>query len=153
MDNNTATKPYSPLKGDPYRAFEELPAEVRRALQESLVDWCSLRAREWHLHLLHRDRLRPAKAATILVRTIRKMDHAEVAAFARTWPKGANTYPHVAASATIQRYAGKDGIPAPALAVAPKAPSGPRKLPRAEAGIPRQRKSGKKKPAARRGKR
>lgn len=158
MDNNTATKPYSPLKGDPYRAFEELPVEVRRALQESLVDWCSLRAREWHLHLLHRDRLRPAKAATVLVRTIRKMDHAEVAAFARTWPKGANTYPHVAASATIQRYVGKDGIPdaqppIAALAVATKAPSGPRAMPRAEIGIPRQRASGKKKSAARRGKR
>ena len=52
MDNNMATRPRSPLKGDPYRAFEELPAEVRRALQESLVDWCPLRAREWHLHLL-----------------------------------------------------------------------------------------------------
>jgi hypothetical protein len=111
MDNSTATKPRSPLKGDPYRAFEELPAEVRRALQESLVDWCPLRAREWHLHLMRRDRLRPAKAATILVRTIRKMDHAEVAAFARTWPKGAKAYPHVAAGATIQRYVGRAGIP------------------------------------------
>lgn len=111
MDNSTATKPRSPLKGDPYRAFEELPAEVRRALQESLVDWCPLRAREWHLHLIRKDRLRPAKAAAMLVRTIRKMDQAEVAAFARTWPKGAKAYPHVAAQATIQRYAGKAGLP------------------------------------------
>jgi len=113
MDNNTATKPYSTLKGDPYRAFEELPAEVRRALQEALVDWCPLRAKEWLLHLIRKDRLRPAKAATVLVRTIRKMDHAEVIAFARTWPEGAKTYPHIAASATIQRYVGKDGVPSP----------------------------------------
>ncbi|MCW8088171.1 DUF6525 family protein [Sabulicella glaciei] len=112
MDNSTATKPRSKLKGDPYRAFEDLPAEVRRALQESLVDWCPLRAREWHLHLLGKERLRPAQAASFLVQTIRRMDHAEVAAFARAWPKGAQAYPHLAAGATLQRYAGTDGIPA-----------------------------------------
>lgn len=112
MDNNTATKPRSPLKGDPYRAFEALPTEVRRALQEALVDWCPLRAREWHLHLLNKQRLRPAQAARLLVRTIRRMDHAEVAAFARAWPKGARAYPHLAASATIQRYTGAEGLPA-----------------------------------------
>ncbi|WP_421988435.1 hypothetical protein [Roseococcus sp.] len=111
MDNSTATKPFSPLKGDRYRAFEELPAEVRRALQESLVDWCPLRAKEWLVHLTRKEKLRPAKAAATLVRTIRKMDHAEVAAFARTWRKGAKAYPHLAAGATIQRYAGKGGIP------------------------------------------
>jgi hypothetical protein len=112
MDNSMAAKPYSKLKGDPYRAYEELPAEVRRALQEALVDWCPLRAREWHLHLLRRQRLRPAQAASFLVQTIRGHDHAEVAAFARAWPKGAQAYPHLAADATLQRYAGTDGIPA-----------------------------------------
>jgi hypothetical protein len=44
MDNSMATKPYSTLKGDPYSAYGELPVEVRRALQEALVDWCPLRA-------------------------------------------------------------------------------------------------------------
>lgn len=112
MDNSTATKPRSKLKGDAYRAFEELPAEVRRALQESLVDWCPLRAREWHTHLLKKERLKPAKAAQMLVRTIRRMDHAEVAAFARAWPDGAREYPHVAAGASIQRYTGTEGMPA-----------------------------------------
>lgn len=112
MDNSVAAKPYSKLKGDPYRAYEELPAEVRRALQEALVDWCPLRAREWHLHLLHRQRLRPAQAAFFLVQTIRGQDHAEVGAFAKTWSKGAQAYPHLAAGATLQRYAGADGIPA-----------------------------------------
>jgi hypothetical protein len=112
MDNSTATKPYSKLKGDPYRAYEELPVEVRRALQEALVDWCPLRAREWHLHLLRQQRLRPAQATSFLVQTIRRHDHAEVAAFARTWPKGAQAYPHLAAGATLQRYVGTDGIPA-----------------------------------------
>jgi hypothetical protein len=111
MDNSMATKPRSPLKGDPYRAFEELPVEVRRALQESLVDWCPLRTREWLQHLVKKDRLRPAKAASVLVRTIRKMDQAEVAAFARAWPKGAKAYPHLAAEATLQRYTGRAGIP------------------------------------------
>jgi hypothetical protein len=114
MDNSMATRPYSTLKGDPYRAYEELPAEVRRALQESLVDWCPLRAREWHLHLLRRQRLRPAQAASLIVQAIRRQDQAEVAAFARTWPKGAEAYPHLAAGATLQRYAGPDGIPAAA---------------------------------------
>lgn len=105
-----AAKPYSKLKGDPYRAYEELPAEVRRALQEALVDWCPLRAREWHLHLLQQ--LRPAQAASFLVQAIRRHDQAEVAAFARRWPTGAQGYPHLAAGATLQRYAGMDGIPA-----------------------------------------
>lgn len=109
MDNSTATRPRSPLKGDPYRAFEKLPVEVRRALQESLVDWCPLRAEEWLQHLVRKEKLRPAKAAAKLVRTIRKMDEAEVAAFARAWPKGAKAYPHLAAGATIQRYVGTGG--------------------------------------------
>lgn len=113
MENSTATSPYSKLKGDRYRAYEELPLEVRRALQEALVDWCPLRTREWHLHLLRQQRLRPAQAASFLVQTIRRHDNAEVAAFARTWPKGAKAYPHLAAGATLQRYAGTDGIPAP----------------------------------------
>jgi hypothetical protein len=112
MDNNTATKPRSTLKGDAWRAFDSLPPEVRQALRESLVDWCPLRAQEWHVHLLKREKLKPAKAARALVRTIRRMDHAEVAAFARAWPKGARAYPHVAAEASIQRYAGAAGLPA-----------------------------------------
>lgn len=122
-----ATKPYSTLKGDPYRAYEELPAEVRRALQEALVDWCPLRAREWHQRLLREQRLRPAQATSFLVQTIRRHDQAEVAAFARTWPKGAQAYPHLAAGATLQRYAGAGGIPPaeplrlPAAAKPPKA--------------------------------
>ena len=121
MDNGMATRPRSTLTGDPYRAFEELPAEVRRALQESLVDWCPLRAREWHRDLLQRDRLRPAQAADFLVQSIRRMDQAEVAAFARRWPKGAAAYPHLAAGATLQRYAGAEGMPAPQpLPAAPK---------------------------------
>ncbi|WP_426954383.1 hypothetical protein [Muricoccus radiodurans] len=121
MDNSMAAKPYSPLKGDPYRAYEDLPEEVRRALQESLVDWCPLRAREWHLQLLHRQRLRPSQAAFVLVQTIRRQDHAEVAAFAKTWSKGARAYPHLAAGATLQRYAGTDGIPdAKPILIAPE---------------------------------
>lgn len=113
MDNSMAAKPYSRLKGDPYRAYEELPAEVRRALQEALVDWCPLRAREWHLQLLRQQNLRPAQAASFLVQTIRREDQAELAAFARTWTKGADAYPHLAAGATQQRYAGTEGMPAP----------------------------------------
>ncbi|MBP0465422.1 hypothetical protein J5Y09_15960 [Roseomonas sp. PWR1] len=113
MDNSTATKPYSKLKGDPYRAYEELPSEVRRALQEALVDWCPLRAREWHSQLLRQRGLRPSQVSSFLVDAIRRYDNAEIAAFARTWPKGPKAYPHLAAGATLQRYAGKEGIPAP----------------------------------------
>jgi hypothetical protein len=90
-------------------------------MQESLVDWCPLRARELHIQLL-RERLRPAQVTFFLVQTIRRHDHAEVAAFARTWPKGPKAYPHLAAGATIQRYAGTGGIPvAEPLLVAPAA--------------------------------
>lgn len=128
MDNSMAARPYSTLKGDPYRAYEELPVEVRRALQEALVDWCPLRAREWHLHLLRQERLRPAQAASFLVQTIRRQDHAEVAAFARTWAKGAEAYPHLAAGATLQSYVGPDGIPAaePLPVVPVETPSRPK---------------------------
>ncbi|ONG53968.1 hypothetical protein BKE38_11260 [Pseudoroseomonas deserti] len=111
MDNSMAARPYSTLKGDAYRAYEELPFEVRRALQESLVDWCPLRAREWHQHLLRQQRLRPAQAASFMVQAIRGHDQAEVAAFARTWPDGPQAYPHLAAGATLQRYAGAEGMP------------------------------------------
>lgn len=121
MDNSTASRPYSRLKGDPWRAYEDLPTEVRRALQEALVDWCPLRAREWHLQLLSRERLRPAQAAHILVQTIRRQDQSELAAFARTWPKGAKAYPHLAAGATQQRYAGAEGMPAAELIILPSA--------------------------------
>jgi len=138
MDNSTATKPYSTLKGDPYRAYEELPIEVRRALQEALVDWCPLRAREWHLRLLRHEGLRPAEATFFLVQAIRRHDHAEVAAFAQAWPKGLQAYPHLAAGASLQRYAGTDGIPA-----AEPVPAGPKKRrPKLRAKPTAKRKAG-----------
>lgn len=115
-----ARRPLSRLKGDPYRAYEQLPPEVRRALQEALVDWCPLRTREWHLHLLRQPRMRPAQAASVLVQTIRGEDQAELAAFAHTWPAGAAAYPHLAAEATLQRYVGAEGIPAPRPVAMPK---------------------------------
>ena len=149
-----ASRPYSRLKGDPYRAYEELPAAVRLALQEALVDWCPLRARAWHIHLLREQRLRPAQATSFLVQTIRRHDHAEVAAFARTWPKGADAYPHLAAGATLQRYVGTEGIPAaepiripppaprPKAKAAAKRPKAPVTAKRAKA--PPKRKSGRR---------
>ncbi|MCI0756132.1 DUF6525 family protein [Teichococcus vastitatis] len=132
MDNSMSAKPYSKLRGDPYQAYEELPVEVRRALQEALVAWCPLRAREWHLHLLHQQKLRPPQAAFYLVQAIRMHDQAEVAAFARTWSGGAQTYPHLAADATLQRYAGAAGIPAakPVPAAPVRKPSKGRTKPR-----------------------
>lgn len=154
MDNSTATTPYSRLKGDPYRAYEELPVEVRLALQESLVDWCSLRAREWHLRLLREKRLQPAQVTSFLVQKIRRHDHAEVAAFAKTWPKGAKAYPHLAADATLQRYVGTEGIPAaepivaspPALRprVAVKPSKAPAKGVKASSQRKAERKAGRK---------
>lgn len=147
MENSTATTPYSKLKGDRYRAYEELPLEVRRALQEALVDWCPLRTREWHLHLLRRERLRPAQAASFLVQTIRRHDNAEIAAFARTWPKGAKAYPHLAAGATLQRYAGTDGIPAPAPMPPAPAPKRPVAASARKAGAERKEVTKGKSPA------
>ncbi|HEY4250516.1 MAG TPA: DUF6525 family protein [Roseomonas sp.] len=138
-----ATKPYSKLKGDPYRAYEALPAEVRRALQEALVDWCPLRARDWHLHLLRQRGLRPAEVTSFLVQTIRGQDHAEVAAFAKAWPNGPQAYPHVAAGATLQRYTGTEGIPVAEpvrIAPAPKRAKPPPK----RAKAPAKRKAGRR---------
>lgn len=149
MDNSMATRPRSTLKGDAYRAYEALPPVVRRALQESLVDWCPLRAREWHLRLLNQQRLKPAQAAEALVQAIRGHDQAEVAAFARTWPKGARAYPHLAAEATLQRYEGPDGIPVPKPAVIakPVASPTPAAPPRKVKPAPRPRPKAKSKRA------
>lgn len=148
MDNTAATRPRSKLRGDPYQALEALPAEVRRALHEALVDWCPLRAREWHLHLLRREGLRPAQAASCLVRTIRGLDHAEVAAFAGTWPAGAGAYPHLAAGATLQRYAGAAGLPPPGPApAAPAARAQPKPKPKPK---PKPVAKPRARPAARR---
>ncbi|MBU8544831.1 MULTISPECIES: DUF6525 family protein [Roseomonadaceae] len=150
MDNSIATRPFSKLKGDPYQAYDELPVEVRRALQEALVDWCSLRAREWHLRLLREQRLRPVQAASFLVQTIRRHDHAEVAAFAKTWPKGPEAYPHLAAEATLQRYVGREGIPAAEPIVAtpsikqPRATAKPSKARVKQSKAPAKRKAGRR---------
>jgi len=146
MDNTMATKPYSTLKGDPWRAYDELPPEVRLVLQESLVDWCPLRAREWHLQLLRERGLRPAHAVHVMIQTIRRHDHAEVAAFARTWPKGPKVYPHLAAGASLQRYEGREGIPAAEPIVLPA-------MKRAEAPTKRAKPAPKRaKPVAKRAK-
>jgi hypothetical protein len=164
MDNSTAAKPRSTLKGDAYRAYEELPRVVRDALQEALVDWCPLRAQEWHQHLRRRVGLRPAEAAAALVQVIRRQDHAEVAAFARGWPKGAEAYPHLAAGATLQRYTGTEGIPAgepiPAPKRAPAKPAAPppraahsRPAKPAKPARPKRAKPGAKRKPARRGRR
>ncbi len=141
MDNTAATRPRSPLRGDPYRALEELPAEVRRALHEALVDWCPLRAREWLAHLQRREGLRPARAAAALVLAIRRLDHAEVVAFAGRWLKGAAAYPHLAAGATLQRYRGAAGLapPVPAAPAAVAAPARPEPRPKPRPKVPPKR--------------
>jgi hypothetical protein len=81
--------------------------------------------------------LPPAQAAAFLIQTIRSQDHAELAAFAKTWPKGAQAYPHLAAEATLQRYAGTDGIPAVEfVSIAPAT-----KRPKARAKHPKGRRA------------
>lgn len=132
MDNSMASRPPSPLRGDPYGAYEELPAEVRLALQEALVDWCPLRAREWHRDLLRKAGLKPAQAAHVMVQTIRREDQAELVAFARRWAQGAAAYPHVAAGATRQRYAGRAGMPAAEPIVIPAPPARAKSIPKAK---------------------
>ncbi|MFL1463055.1 hypothetical protein ACI6QG_12675 [Roseococcus sp. DSY-14] len=128
-DNSTATRPRSPLRGDTYAAFEALPEAVRRALHESLVDWCPLRARAWLEELVGPEGLRPAQAARFLVEAIRGMDEAEVRAFAGRWAGGAAAYPHLAAGATLQRYAGAAGMPAARPVALPPRPKPPSKAP------------------------
>jgi hypothetical protein len=65
-------------------------------------------------------------------------DYAEVAAFAQAWPKGLQAYPHLAAGASLQRYAGTDGIPA-----AEPVPAGPKKRrPKLRAKPTAKRKAG-----------
>jgi hypothetical protein len=75
----------------------------------------------------------------LLVEAIRGHDHAEVTAFARTWKTGAQAYPHLAAEATLQRYAGTAGIPAArpvligATASPPKVKTRPKAAPKTKA--------------------
>lgn len=164
-DNSTATRPRSPLRGDTYAAFEALPEPVRLALHEALVDWCPLRARQWLDGLVAEEGLRPAQAARFLVEAIRGMDEAEVTAFAGRWAGGAAAYPHLAAEATMQRYAGAAGMPkARPMALPPrpkpkvarvKAPPAqpPRRAKAPAPKPPKLAKRGHGKRAARRGRR
>jgi len=152
-DNSIATRPRSPLRGDSYTAFEALPEAVRLAMHESLVDWCPLRARAWHQELVGEEGLRPAQAARFLVQAIRGMDEAEVAAFAQRWADGAAAYPHLAAGATLQRYAGAAGMPpARPVALPPRPqPSRPKAKPGKGPKPPRPQGRGKR--SGRRGRR
>ena len=107
------------------------------------MDWCPLRALEWHLNLLRQQRLRPAQATSFLVATIRKQDHAEVTAFAKAWPKGAEAYPHLAAGATLQRYVGTEGIPAAEPILLPPAAQSAKGKVKAKAKPKAKRKPGR----------
>lgn len=101
--NNTSGMPYSQLRGDELAAFDALPAPLRHALHESVIDWCAL----WLRGTMRRYRKLYGDADLAVELTLvelRGYNAAEMVDFAHRWPSRFGSYPHVAADATVQPY-------------------------------------------------
>jgi hypothetical protein len=85
------------------QAYEHLPPELRRCLQEAVVSWDARDIRA-ALAKAVRSGMQRKRAIASLVAVIREADENQVAKFAAAWPAQFGRYPHVAAGATIQRY-------------------------------------------------
>jgi hypothetical protein len=84
-------------------AFDRLPAVVRHALWEAVVEWDPRQSR-WDINKRIKRGMPEHLAVAIEVEEIRSADEREVKAFQYHWPSRFGRYPHVAADATIMRY-------------------------------------------------
>ena len=102
--NNVGAAPASKFRGDPLAAMDRLPATLRRALHEAVVEWDPRWVR-WELNRQVKAGIPPDVAAAVIAAALRRDDEWEVLHFARCWPArfGAGT-PHAQARATILRY-------------------------------------------------
>lgn len=93
------------LDGDAWDAFDALPPAIRRRLHEHAYDPWAVNALElWRL--IRRRTGCPHRAARRLLWYIRDCEARELAAFAAAWrARHGTAYPHVAAGASVLRYA------------------------------------------------
>ena len=102
-NNSTAAAKSSTLPGSDWDCLDRLPPPVRRALQESTIDWCSIHS------LVEIDRhisqgWTSTKSAAAEVASIKRAEKTELAAFAKRYQRKFGIFPHVAARASILRY-------------------------------------------------
>ena len=103
MKNGVSAAPRSNLRGDPFAAFDRLPAALRGVLHEAVVKWDPRQSR-WEINRAMRAGLSEAEAVAEEIRAIHEAERAEMHRFAHHWPARFGRYPHLAAGATVQRY-------------------------------------------------
>ena len=103
QDNNVGAAPYSPYRGDVWALFDKLPAPIRRALQDSVIDW-DPRAEHLALQRLKKNGFDEAVATKLVCLGLARADELEVREFGQYWPARYGAYPAVAAQASILRY-------------------------------------------------
>ena len=102
MRNNRSAARESRPKRDTYACFDRLPAPLRRALHESVLDWHPFDCRFW-FNTYRRTGTPECEAINRTIAMLRSSDEQEVREFSEQWPEQFGTYPHVAAGATIMR--------------------------------------------------
>lgn len=137
------------LDGDAWDAFDALPPAIRRRLREHAYDpWAVNALVLWRL--IRRRTGCPRRAERRLLWHIRDCEARELATFAAAWRAGHGTaYPHLAAGASVLRYAPaaggrvsqRAGMSAPAAAGPPpgRRGQGP-EVPRSRAREPELRR-------------
>ena len=104
MGNNVGAGRGCRTKRDTYACFDKLPAPLRRALHDAVLDWVPFNVRYWLNHHRAMGRSEPVAIRRVLA-LIRSWDQQEVHGFGEHWPPRFGTYPHLAANATIMRTA------------------------------------------------
>ncbi len=100
--NAASAQPVTRHRGDNYRAYEQLPREVRRALQLAVGDFCPQTILEFYRPV--EAYAAPGSAGLLMAQAIQANEEQEVMAFSDLHKRrhGCPT-PHVAAGATIMR--------------------------------------------------
>lgn len=95
------------LEGDRWAAFDALPPAIRRHLHEHAYDpWAENALALWRS--FRRQAGCPRRAERRMLRHMRDCEAQELADFAAAWQARHRTpYPHLAAGASVLRYAGK----------------------------------------------
>jgi len=104
QDQNVAAGRKSHFRGNYWSCFDSLPAALRAAHHEAVVDWCPLEDR-WVLNKMLKAGRSLDEAVAALVAATHNADADELVAFGRMLPRSfAGVSPHVAAGVSVQRY-------------------------------------------------
>lgn len=102
--NDVGAAAFSTFRGDPMACLDRLPAPIRRAIHEGVLDW-DPRVERWALNKLLKAGVPMDQAVASIVQRLRDADAREVLDFAHRWPSRFGRYtPHWNAGATILRY-------------------------------------------------